>query len=105
MLYMWDEKMNFNVLDEKQNELLKRKELKLEIEHLLAATPSKAELLKELATAYSVPEENIIIDYIFTQNGIGKSVAKVKIYKEKPKVKEKKAKEEVKSEAPASKGQ
>jgi ribosomal protein S24E len=100
--------MNYNVLDEKENDLLKRKELKLEIEHLLAATPSKTELLKELATAYSVPEENIIIDYIFTQKGIGKSVAKVKIYKEKPKVKEKKQKvkkEEEKSEAQASKVQ
>jgi ribosomal protein S24E len=99
--------MNYNVLDEKQNDLLKRKELKLEVEHVLAATPSKAELLKELATAYSVPEENIIIDYIFTQKGIGKSVAKVKIYKEKPKLKEKKEvkkvkKEEAKSEAQAS---
>jgi len=100
--------MNYNVLDEKQNELLKRKEMKIEVEHLLAATPSKAQLLKELATAYSVPEENIVIDYIFTQKGIGKSIAKVKIYKEKPKIKEKKQKvkkEEVKSEAPASKSQ
>jgi ribosomal protein S24E len=100
--------MNYNVLDEKQNELLKRKEIKIEIEHLLAATPSKADLLKELATAYSVPEENIVIDYIFTQKGIGKSVAKVKIFKEKPKLKEVKQKvkkEEVKSEAQASKSQ
>lgn len=95
--------MNYSVLDEKQNDLLKRKELKIEIEHLLAATPSKTELLKELAKAYSVPEENILIDYIFTQKGIGKSVAKIKIFKEKPKVKEKK--EETKNEAPANKVQ
>jgi ribosomal protein S24E len=96
--------MNFNVLDEKQNDLLKRKEMKIEIEHLLAATPSKADLLKELAAAYSVPEENILIDYIFTQKGIGKSLAKLKIYKEKPKVAEKKVKE-IKNEAPASKNE
>lgn len=102
---MWDEKMNYNVVAEKQNELLKRREMKIEIDHLLAATPSKAELLKELAAAYKVPEENIVIDYIFTQKGVGKSVAKIKIYKEKPKVKVKKAKEEkkeTKDEAPAS---
>lgn len=96
--------MNYNVLSEKENELLKRREIKIEIEHLLTSTPSKAELIKELATAYSVPEENIMIDYIFTQKGIGKSLAKIKIFKEKPKVKEKKQKEkgEKKSEAPAS---
>ena len=91
--------MNYNVLSEKQNDLLKRKELKIEIEHLLVATPSKAELSKELATAYSVPEENILIDYIFTQKGIGKSVAKIKIFKEKPVIKEKKG---IKVEAQAS---
>ena len=101
--------MNYNVLSEKENDLLKRKEIKIEIEHLLVATPSKADLMKELARAYSVPEENIMIDYIFTQKGIGKSVAKIKIFKEKPKVKEKKekkeVKEETKNEAPASKVQ
>jgi len=99
--------MNYNVLSEKQNDLLKRKEMKIEIDHLLTATPSKADLLKELAKAYSVPEENILIDYIFTQKGIGKSVAKVKIFKEKPKIKEKKEvkKEIPKNEAPASKVQ
>jgi len=100
--------MNYNVLTEKQNDLLKRKEMKIEIEHLLVATPSKTELTKEIAKAYSVPEENIMIDYIFTQKGIGKSVAKIKIFKEKPKIKEKKAKEtkkEEKNEAPAGKVQ
>jgi ribosomal protein S24E len=99
--------MNYTVLSETQNELLKRREIKIEIDHLLAATQPKAEILKELASAYSVPEENIVIDYVFTQKGIGKSMAKVKIYQEKPKVKEKKQKktEEKKNEAPASKVQ
>lgn len=95
-------KMNYNVITEKQNELLKRREMKIEIDHLLAATPSKTELLKELAAAYKVPEENIVIDYILTQKGIGKSIAKIKIFKEKPMIKEKKAKEEKKVEAQAS---
>lgn len=100
--------MNYSVLSESQNELLKRKELKIEIEHLLAATPSKAQLLEELAKAYSVPAENIVINYIFTQKGIGKSLAKIKIYKEKPKIKEKKnkeTKETSKNEAQAGKVQ
>lgn len=99
--------MNYTVVDERQNELMKRREMKIEIDHLLASTPSKAELLKELSAAYSVPEENIVIDFIFTNKGIGKSIAKVKIYQEKPKIKEKKMKEAKgeKSETPASKVQ
>ena len=88
--------MEFNVLEEKENSFFGRRELKLELKHATAATPAKQELIKELATKYSVSEENIVVDYIFTQKGSAKSVAKIKIYKEKPKVKEKKTKVKVK---------
>ena len=96
--------MNYNVISEKQNDLLKRKEIKVEIDHLLSATPAKADIIKELATAYSVPEENIVIDYVFTQNGIGKSVVKLKIFGEKPKIRAKKVKETKKGENEAQTG-
>lgn len=97
--------MEFKILEEKENPFFGRKELKVELRHTATATPKKQELIKELAVKYSVPEENVIVDYIFTQKGLAESIAKVKIYKEKPKVKEKKAKEvkkEEKSEAQAS---
>lgn len=98
--------MNMNILEEKENKLLDRKELKIELVHEKAATPKKADLIKELATKYSVPEENIVLDYIFTEKGQARSVAKVKIYKQKPKVKVKKQtkteKKESQSEAPIS---
>lgn len=84
--------MEIEILEEKENQLLNRKELKLNLKHENAATPSKAELMKELVAKYSVPDENIVIDYIHSQKGIGLSTAKVKIYKEKPKVKTKKEK-------------
>lgn len=96
--------MEFNVLEEKENPFFGRKELKIELRHSSAATPAKQELVKELASKYSVPEENVVVDYIFTQKGSANSISKVKIYKEKPKVKEKKkkVKEEKKSEVQAS---
>jgi ribosomal protein S24E len=94
--------MEFNVIEEKENPFFGRKELKLELKHAAAATPAKQELIKELAAKYAVPEEHIVVDYIFTEKGLAKSVAKVKIYKEKPKektrAKQKKAKEEEKEE-------
>lgn len=92
--------MELEIKEEKENPLLGRKELKIEIKHTGASTPPKQELVKQLASKYSVPEDQVLINYIFTKKGIGESFAKVKIYKEKPKVKEKKKEE--KSEAQTS---
>jgi ribosomal protein S24E len=94
--------MDFEVVDEKENIFFGRKELMLELKHSGTATPKKQELIKELAAKYSVPEENVVIDYIFTQKGLAKSTAKAKIYKEKPAVKAAKPKEGKKDEAPES---
>lgn len=103
------------ILEEKENQLLGRKEIRMELNHLAGATPSKANVMKELATKYNVPEDYVVIDYIFTSKGLASSEVKAKIYKEKPKIKQKKNKakeaketkeaktEEKKSEAQASK--
>ncbi len=95
--------MEMNILEEKENKFFKRKDLKIELKHSGAATPKKVDLVKELAAKYSVPEEHVVVDYIFSKTGANESVARVKIYQEKPviKVKQAKPKEEKKSEAQA----
>lgn len=85
--------MELKIKEEKENPFFERKELEIELKHTGAATPSKQEIVKELATKYSAPEDHILIDYIFTKKGISESIVKVKIYKKKPKIKEKKVKE------------
>ncbi|MEM5772972.1 MAG: hypothetical protein QXL86_01980 [Candidatus Aenigmatarchaeota archaeon] len=92
--------MEIEILEERDNALLKRKELKLNIKHPSSPTPKKQEVMKELATKYSVQEDCVVVDYIFTKKGLQESFAKVKIYQEPPKPKQK---EEVKSETQASK--
>ena len=57
--------MKIDVKEEKENPFFERKELLLELKHPNDKTPSKVDLLKELASKHSAPEENIIIDYIF----------------------------------------
>jgi ribosomal protein S24E len=86
--------MEIEIIDEKDNVFFKRKELKVRLKHSKTSTPSKQELAKELAAKYNTEEDCVVIDYIFTKKGLGESEAKVKVYKEKPKVE--KAKEEVK---------
>lgn len=80
-------------MEENDNKFFNRKDLKLELAHRGMPTPKKEELAKEMASKYSVPEDQILIEYIFNKKGIGESIAKVKVYKEKIVKKVKKAKE------------
>jgi ribosomal protein S24E len=104
MLSTWVDRMDFDVLEEKENVFFARKELQLSIKHPKLATPKKQELVKELSEKYSVPEDQVVVDFIFSKKGLNESVAKVKIYKEKPKIKQKKEEKPKgeKSEAQAS---
>ena len=92
--------MELEIKEEKDNQLLGRKELMVEIKHLGASTPKKQDVAKEISSRYSVPEDQVVIDYLFTKKGIGESSARVKVLKEKPKAKE--AKKGEKNEAQAS---
>lgn len=103
----WGDFMNVEIKEEKDNPFFERKELRLLIKHPKLATPSKAELIKELAAEQKCDADCILIDFILTKKGLNESEAKVKIYKNKakiPKTKvvekkvEEKPKEEKKSE-------
>lgn len=78
--------MEIEILEEKENPFLKRKELKLVLKHENAPTPSKQELKKELMSKFSVSENQVQIDYIFTKKGLCESLAKVKILEKGEKV-------------------
>jgi ribosomal protein S24E len=96
--------MEMNIEKEKENKFFNRRDLTVKIKHKGAATPSKADLTKELAKKYKVDESQVMIDYIFTMHGLNESTAKVKILNEKPKVEEKKEESE-KVEAQTSKNE
>jgi len=72
--------MEIKILQEKNNPLLKRKELLLEIDHTGRATPSREELTSELMKMFNKEKEKIVIDYILSSRGQPKAKAKVKIY-------------------------
>lgn len=103
--------MKISIISEKNNPLLLRKELKIDIEHDNSATPSKTELQQFLSKEFKKDVEQIDIRNIFSDSGISKSKAKVFLWEEKrvadlskavkEKVKEikKEAKEEVKEVA------
>src|SRR5213593_4403527 len=82
--------MEIKIISEKNNPFFKRKDIRIEISHPGKTTPSKAELIKEIAAKFSVPEDKIRIDYIFTKKGISESEANIKIFQVKEEVKEEK---------------
>lgn len=78
--------MELKILEEKENLLLKRKEVKAEIIHPNLPTPKREEVVASLAKLYSVDPTQVLIDYIFTKKGTNSSLVKIKILKEKPKI-------------------
>ena len=69
--------MNIKIVNEKDNKLLKRKEILLEVEYGNRATPSRQEFLDEFSKFFNVDKNLLEIDYIFSS--AGKHVAKVKV--------------------------
>ena len=75
--------MKFNVIEEKENPLLKRKELLLSIDYEGGSTPSKAELQKFLAEQLSANIENLEISKVLSETGLTRGKAWIKIWEEK----------------------
>ena len=91
--------MNLKIIQEKQNELFKRKEVKAEIESNV--TPSNIEALKMLAEHYKVSEDFIKIKGIYGKFGTKIFEIIANVYssledKEKTEVKTKQEKEAIK---------
>jgi len=86
------------VIEEKENVLLERKEVKLIFDHEKKPTPSVSEVVKVLSERYGVPETHIDLKYILGIKGKGESLVKAMIYNKPVKKKEEKKTEEAKTE-------
>lgn len=111
--------MKIQVIDEKENPMLKRRELVVSIDYEGKSTISKADLQKDLAKQLSANIENVEVSKILSEIGLSRGKAWVKVWKEKkipiysevkkeekevikpakPKVEEKKPEEAPKEEA------
>ncbi len=75
--------MEITIKDERQNPLLKRKELKIELKQDKVKTIPRVELQKLLASNLNVPEDSVIIEKISTSFGTPDCVVDAKIYEKK----------------------
>jgi ribosomal protein S24E len=93
--------MKFKIVEEKENPMLKRKEIIMSLDYEGGSTPSKADLQKLLSEQLNANIENVEISKIMSEIGRTRGMSWVKIWQEKkvPIYSEKK-KETPKEEAP-----
>ena len=75
--------MKMEILSEKENPLRKRKRFWVSVEHAGKETPSRHELLSQVAKELGSKPELTIIDKIFSERGRPRSSVKALIYKDK----------------------
>jgi ribosomal protein S24E len=94
--------MKFKILEEKENPMLKRKEILMSLDYEGGSTPSKADLQKLLSEQLNANIESVEISKILSEIGRTRGKSWVKIWQEKkvPIYSEKKKKEEKPKEVP-----
>jgi len=96
--------INVKVLEEKENPVLKRKDLLLMLDHKGEATPKSDDVVKLVIDKFKGDPKKIEIVYMFSKKGAAKTKAKVLIWKdkviEKPKEKKKSESEQPTEEKP-----
>jgi len=75
--------MKVQVITEKENPLLKRKEILVSIDYEGTATPSKADIQKLLAEQLKANIENLEISKVLSEIGKSRGKAWIKIWEEK----------------------
>jgi ribosomal protein S24E len=75
--------MKFDIIEEKENPLLKRKEILIRLDYEGSSTPSKAELQKLFADHFKANIENVEISKVLSEIGLTRGKVWIKIWKEK----------------------
>lgn len=77
-----DDKRVVFILKERDNDLLKRKEIEARIEHVGIGTPSRSEVTEILSKIYSTSKDLVVIRRIDTSYGRGSSKIIARIYRD-----------------------
>ncbi len=72
--------MDFKVKEDTYNPLLKRKEIRIEVDHDAGGTPSRLDLRKAMATKYNTKPENVFVLDVETKTGTQTALCAVEVY-------------------------
>lgn len=80
--------MKLEIIEKKQNPLLKRDGIKFRVEHHTAPTPSRPNILEKLSSELGVPENLIVIEKIKTPHGSQTALGTARVYETEDLLKE-----------------
>ena len=72
--------MKIEILSEKENKPLARKEIAFKIDHAGASTPSRADIRAKLVAQFNANSEAVLVSTLNTHYGIGVTEGTVHIY-------------------------
>jgi len=72
--------MNIEILQERENKPLSRKEVDFRIEHIGDTTPSRADVHSRVVAHYDANPDNVVISKIETRFGVGITNGTARIY-------------------------
>ncbi|TFG30937.1 30S ribosomal protein S24e [Candidatus Thorarchaeota archaeon] len=72
--------MNIEILSEKENKPLGRKEIAFQIEHSGASTPSRADIRSKIVAQFNADASSVAINTLDTHYGIGMTRGAAHIY-------------------------
>lgn len=72
--------MDFKVRQDAYNPLLKRKEVRVEVDHDGAGTPSRVDLRKAIAAKYNTKPENVYVLDVETKTGTQSASCAIEVY-------------------------
>ncbi len=73
-------KLDLEVVEEKKNDLLHRKEIKLKIKHEFAPSPDRLTIRAKIAAKYAVPEAQVIVKQMKNFYGAPEEICTIFIY-------------------------
>jgi ribosomal protein S24E len=72
--------MDFKVTEDTYNPLLKRKQIRVEVDHDAASTPSRLDLRKAMAAKYNTKPENVFVLDVETRTGTQTASCAIEVY-------------------------
>ncbi len=73
-------KVTYSLANIRDNRLLGRREVVVDIWHLGASTPTRLEIREWVSSALGVPMDVVYVRRVYTEYGVGHSLAEVHVY-------------------------
>ncbi|MGD2073170.1 MAG: 30S ribosomal protein S24e [Candidatus Thorarchaeota archaeon] len=72
--------MKIEILEEKENKPLSRKEISFRVEHMGTTTPNRADIKSKIVAQFDADASSVVVTNLYTHFGIGITNGSARIY-------------------------